>query len=56
MKKLLILLLLSTNIYASTWEKISENTWRMQTPQGWIVATHSGITYVPDEKHKWKIG
>lgn len=68
MKKLLILLLLSSSCYAAKWECIASfgmcHTWRMSTPEGWIVAgdnsTSGGeygyaMTFVPDEKHEWKL-
>ena len=64
MKKLImLLLLLSANCYATEWECVSRSLgcslYRMQTPHGWLVqktGTYEGsITYVPDEKHEWKV-
>ena len=69
MKRLLLLLLLSTNCSASTWECINKNlmacnTWRMLVPTGWVVASDNSATtsehgyamvFVPDEQHIWKL-
>ena len=68
MKKLLILLLLTSNVYASTWECLNRNvgfcnTWRMNVPNGWIVASDNAasggehgyaMVFVPDTGHTWK--
>lgn len=66
MKKLLLLLLLSANCYAhdkANCEQVerglSSSVWRCVTPEGWLVErvgiNQSGLTYVPDKEHKWKL-
>ncbi len=69
MKKLLLLLLVSANCYATTsWECIARfgtcHTWRMAVINGWIVSGDNSagggehgyaMTFVPDEKHEWKL-
>ena len=67
MKRLLLLLLFSTSVYAVDWQcidrKVFCNTWRMYVPQGWIVASDNSaggsehgyaMTFVPDQQHEWK--
>ena len=41
-----------------TWEQLDKNTDRTAIPGGWLVRSvnlgeSSGITFVPDEKHRW---
>lgn len=70
MKKLLLLLLLSSNCYAANWicinrAAISCNTWRLEIPEGYLVASDNDATtggehayamvFVPDVDHKWKL-
>lgn len=65
---LISLLLFSATSYAASWECINRvmascNTWRMEVPTGWVVAsdnTNGGehgyaMTFVPDPEHKWKL-
>lgn len=64
MKKILLLLLLSTNCFAVSWE-CDTGKWgtyticRASVPHGWLVSKgqgfNSGIAFYPDEKHEWKI-
>lgn len=65
---LLILLLITTNCYAKDWVCINRpglycNTWVMEIPQGYIVASDNSTTggqhgyamvFVPDTEHIWK--
>lgn len=69
MKKFIIIFLLSTSCYSSTWECINRsltmcNTWRMSVFTGWVVASDNmstggehgyAMTFVPDADHKWKL-
>lgn len=67
MRKLILLLLLTTNCYAAEFERIQINSgeglsryttylWRIRVPHGWLVTTmKNSITFYPDEKHEWKI-
>jgi len=63
MKKLIFLLLLSANCYAASWECVISGmacyTKRMKVPSGWIVKEigihNDSLTFVPDEKHEWKL-
>lgn len=67
MKKYLLLLLIPSLAFASEWQCISRiiecNTWRMETPAGWVVSgenTASGqhgyaMTFVPDPNKEWKV-
>lgn len=68
-KLLLFFILFSSSVYASNWECINKsvgfcNTWRMEIPEGYIVASDNsatggehgyGMVFVPDEKHQWKV-
>lgn len=63
-KKALLLLLLTTNCYAGKWEDITYTPscgaplQRMAIPHGWLVmyrGASPSITFVPDEKHEWKL-
>lgn len=67
MKKLILLLLISTNCFAADWHCISRtmlscHTWRMSIPQGWIVSSDNtgggdqhgyAMVFVPDATHTW---
>jgi hypothetical protein len=68
LKKIALLgLLLSQSVFATDWEctnrVVTCHTWRMQVPEGWIVASENtvgsgdgyAITFVPDKKHEWKL-
>lgn len=66
MKKILltIILLTSAQCYAGGWEKMPRDVGeiplsRKFVPHGWLVTSGYGwdapITFVPDEKHEWKI-
>lgn len=48
MKKLLILLLLSSSCYSASWECVSRmvtcHTWRMAVPNGWVVASDNSAS------------
>jgi hypothetical protein len=61
-------LIFSMSAYADNWKCINRavgfcNTWRMQIPMGWLVASDNGATggehgyamiYIPDPEHTWK--
>lgn len=61
MKKLLILYFLICNsVYASQWECLDKehfcSAWRMRVPHGWLIkSSEYNLTFIPDEKHEWKI-
>jgi hypothetical protein len=65
MKKLILLFLLSSNCFSSSWECIETGGWagctlqRFWLPNGWIVrypaSASPSITFVPDPEHKWKL-
>ncbi len=68
MKKIFLLLFVSTNLYSASWECINRymmscNTWRMKVYKGWIVASDNptggdhgyAMTFLPDEKHEWRV-
>lgn len=61
----MFVLLISVNCYAYKWECVKESPdylmcdfKRMAVPHGWLVyfpQYPEGLTYVPDEKHEWKV-
>lgn len=68
MKKLLAIMMISINCYATSWECINQNgflvptcnTWRWQVPHGWLVSVDNNdhgasVTFYPDEQHEWKL-
>jgi hypothetical protein len=67
-KKILVLLIISSSCYSSSWECINRviicHTWRMEVINGWIVSGDNSaggsehtyaMTFVPDPEHKWKL-
>lgn len=62
MKRLLLILLLIPSLsFAAKWEEITsggDTIARLETPHGWLVRVYGiggALTYIPDEKHEWKI-
>lgn len=45
--------------YSRKWEFISDNSARLQVPDGWIVrswiASSLHLIFIKDEKHEWKL-
>jgi len=49
--------------YATDWEWVIDNIYRIKTPKGWLLKidkAHSfneviHLIYVPDEKHEWNL-
>jgi hypothetical protein len=48
----------------SHWERITDNTWRMCVPGGWLVKTMEDVSYrgvsthmvmIPDQNHEWEL-
>ncbi len=67
LKPILLLLLLSSQCYASNWECINRNglvptcnTWRWNVPGGWLVSVDNddhgaSVTFYPDPNHEWEL-
>ena len=45
----------SSAVKNDLWEEVSEYTYRMRVPTGWVVKTYRGCCFVPDPQHEWKL-
>lgn len=50
-----VLLIVAIAVAFTIWPPaLAPSVHRTKVPQGWVVTTSGGVTYVPDPQHEWE--